>query len=195
MGNIKNAFKHFGKICQHKKWVFHYCHRAGITWRGIKHDLSKFSPTEFWESVKYYQGTSSPIDAAKKAKGWSKAWMHHKGRNTHHYEYWVDNHDNGGKPLIMPFKDTLELLCDYLGAGRAYMGKNFSYTAEHKWWLNKAEKPLAMHPVIKWFITVTLADLAEMEQCGFNPLANFEYRLLKQRYDTIIEQFRKEGRV
>lgn len=195
MGNIKNAFKHFSKICQHKKWVFHYCYRAGITWRGIKHDLSKFSPTEFWESVKYYQGTSSPIDAAKKAQGWSKAWMHHKGRNTHHYEYWVDNHDNGGKPLIMPFKDTLELLCDYLGAGRAYMGKNFSYTAEHKWWLNKAEKPLAMHPVIKWFITVTLADLAEMEQCGFNPLANFEYRLLKQRYDTIIEQFRKEGHV
>ena len=190
-----NIFKHFHKICTHKRWVAFYCRKAGIGWRGFKHDMSKFSPAEFWESVKYYQGTASPIDAAKKDKGWSKAWMHHKGRNSHHYEYWVDNHDNGGKPLIMPFEDALELLCDYLGAGRAYMGKNFSYTAEFQWWKMKSEKPLAMHPVIKWFITIALADLAEMEQHGFNPLADFEYRLLKRRYDEIVTRYKKEGHV
>lgn len=190
-----NIFKHFHKICTHKRWVFYYCRKAGIAWRGFWHDMSKFSPTEFWESVKYYQGTASPIDAAKKDKGWSKAWMHHKGRNRHHYEYWVDNHDNGGKPLIMPFDDALELLCDYLGAGRAYMGKNFSYTAEFQWWKTKSEKPLAMHPAIKWFVSTTLADLAEMEQCGFNPLADFEYRLLKRRYDEIVTRYNKEGHV
>lgn len=190
---IKNIFKHFHKICTHKRWVSFYCRKAGISWRGIKHDMSKFSPAEFWESVKYYQGDSSPIDAAKKDKGWSKAWMHHKGRNSHHYEYWVDRHDFGGEALIMPFDDALELLCDYLGAGRAYMGKNFSYTAEFQWWGEKNNKPLKMHPVVKWFVSTTLADLAEMEQCGFNPLADFEYRLLKRRYDELILRYKKEG--
>lgn len=150
---IINTFKHFGKICKHKWWVFYYCCKAGIPWRGFMHDWSKFSPVEFWESVKYYQGTSSPIDAAKKDKGWSKAWMHHKGRNSHHYEYWVDNFDNGGVPLQMPYKDAVEMLCDYLGAGRAYMGKNFTYQKEYEWWVNKCKKPLAMHPNTLGFIT------------------------------------------
>lgn len=153
---IKNTFRHFWKICKHKYWVFHYCRKTGVKgliWRGIKHDMSKFSPTEFWESVRYYQGTSSPIDAAKKDKGWSKAWMHHKGRNSHHYEYWVDNFDNGGVPLQMPYKDAVEMLCDYLGAGRAYMGKNFTYQKEYEWWCNKCKKPLAMHPNTLNFIT------------------------------------------
>ena len=190
-----NIFKHFHKICTHKRWVFYYCRKAGIVWRGIKHDLSKFSPTEFWESVKYYQGTSSPIDAAKKDKGWSKAWMHHKGRNSHHYEYWVDNHDSGGKPLIMPFDDALELLCDYLAAGRAYMGDKFTYQAEREWWMKKAEKPLAMHAVVKWFITVTLTDLAEMERAHLNPLAELDYRCLRQRYYWIKNSYIKEGHV
>ena len=190
---LKNIFKHFHKICTHKRWVFHYCRKAGISWRGFWHDMSKFSPTEFWESVRYYQGDSSPIDAAKKDKGWSKAWMHHKGRNRHHYEYWMDNFDNGGEALIMPFDDALELLCDYLAAGRAYMGKGFSYTAEYQWWRGKQSKPLKMHAVIQWFVSTTLADLAEMEQCGFNPLADFEYRLLKRRYDEIVSRYKKEG--
>ena len=70
--SIPKVLKHFGKICQHKWWVFYYCCKAGIPWRGFMHDWSKFSPVDFWESVKYYQGTSSPIDAAKKDKGWSK---------------------------------------------------------------------------------------------------------------------------
>lgn len=149
---LKNSLKHFWKICKHKYWVFHYCCKAGIPWRGIKHDMSKFSPTEFWESVRYYQGNRSPIDACKEDKGYSKAWLHHKGRNRHHYEYWQDNFDKGGQPLQMPYKDAVEMLCDYLGAGRAYMGKDFSYQKEWEWWLKKSAKPLAMHPQTKDFI-------------------------------------------
>ena len=158
---LKNIFLHLGKICKHKWWVFYYCCKAGIPWRGIKHDLSKFSPTEFWESVRYYQGTSSPIDACKKAKGVSKAWMHHKGRNSHHYEYWQDNFDNGGVPLQMPYDDAVEMLCDYLGAGRAYMGKNFSYQKEYEWWLGKIQKPIAMHNHTKLFISSSLEQLKD----------------------------------
>ena len=71
---IINTFRHFKKVCTHKHWVFYYCCKVGIPFQGLVHDLSKFSPTEFWESVKYYQGTSSPIDACKKENGWSAAW-------------------------------------------------------------------------------------------------------------------------
>ena len=159
---IKNTFRHLGKILKHKYWVFYYCrktHIRGLTWRGIKHDLSKFSPIEFWESVRYYQGNRSPIDACKEDQGVSKAWLHHKGRNTHHYEYWQDNFDKGGQPLPMPYQDAVEMLCDYLGAGRAYMGKNFTYQKEYEWWRNKCKNPLAMHLNTVSFITYCLKQL------------------------------------
>ena len=158
-----NTWKHFKKIWIHKYYVFKYCKMTGIPWRGIKHDLSKFSPIEFFESAKYYQGTSSPIDACKKDKGYSKAWLHHKGRNSHHYEYWQDNFDKGGESLKMPFEDALEMLCDYLGAGHAYSGKDFTYLGELKWWRNKVQNPLAMHEHTKWFITNMLTVLAFIE--------------------------------
>ena len=160
---IKNTLKHFAKICKHKWWVFYYCCKAGIPWRGIKHDMSKFSPTEFWESVRYYQGNRSPIDACKEENGVSKAWLHHKGRNRHHYEFFIDNLDNGGTALQMPFIDALELTCDYLGAARAYLGKNFSFAKEWEWWLNKSAKPLPMHPQTKTFITLALWHLQDNE--------------------------------
>lgn len=160
---FNNARKHFMTVCRHKRWVFHYCRIAGIPWRGIKHDISKFSPTEFFESVKYFQGDRSPIDACKEENGYSKAWLHHKGRNKHHYEYWQDNFDNGGQPLQMPFKDALEMVCDYLGAGRAYMKDNFNYQAEYEWWQNKKSKPLAMHPQTEGFVEFILYHLA----CGY----------------------------
>lgn len=159
-----NTWKHFKTVCVHKYYVFKYCRAAGIPWRGIKHDLSKFHPIEFFESVKYYQGTSSPIDACKKDKGYSKAWLHHKGRNSHHYEYFVDNFDLGGVALQMPFEDALELICDYLGAGEAYMKKNFTYANEYDWWLKKSSLPLLMHPQTKIFIDLTLRSLKESNQ-------------------------------
>lgn len=153
---ITNTFKHFNKICKHKKWVFYYCYKTGIPIQGLLHDLSKFSPAEFWESVKYYQGTSSPIDACKKDKGYSNAWMHHKGRNKHHYEYWQDDFDHGGKAIEMPMKYKKEMLCDYLGAGRAYYGKSFTYDKEWNWWLNKKSNPIAMNKNDLEFITMYL---------------------------------------
>lgn len=180
---FKNIFKHFHKICTHKRWVFHYCRKAGIGWRGFWHDMSKFSPTEFWESVKYYQGTASPIDAAKKDKGWSKAWMHHKGRNRHHYEYWQDNFDKGGAPLQMPFKDAVELVCDYLSAGRAYMGKNFSYAAEYEWWLNKISQPIAMHPQTMAFVDKVLLNLKRSELFPNKRYSIFNKRDLRNIYN------------
>lgn len=143
--NIKNIWRHLRKIQIHRKWVRHYCFGIGLYKQGLFHDLSKYSPTEFWESVKYYQGTSSPIDASKAENGYSMAWFHHRGRNLHHHVMWIDNFDEtGGTPILMPYKYFAEMICDYLAAGRAYMGKNFTFTSESEWWKKKRAKGLAM---------------------------------------------------
>ena len=140
--------------------------KCGRGWQGLRHDMSKFSPTEFWESVKYYSGTRSPIDACKEDKGISMAWMHHKGRNPHHYEYWMDNFDKGGEPKEMPWRYKVEMICDYLAAARAYMGKNFSYKAELEWWHKKMNLPRAQHCADKEFVTRILEQLAYEEEMG-----------------------------
>jgi len=134
---MSKFFKHLNKILTHKRWVAYYCFMCGLYRQGIMHDMSKFSPTEFWESVKYYQGTRSPIDACKEDKGYSMAWFHHRGRNKHHWEFWMDDFEKGSIPKKMPFKYALEMICDYLGAGRAYAGKGFTMETEYNWWLKK----------------------------------------------------------
>ena len=162
---LLNAIRHFKTIMTHKKWVLYYCHLCGITWRGIKHDLSKFSPTEFLESVRYYTGYRSPIEVCKEQNGVSLAWLHHKGRNDHHYEYWQDESDQGMVALDMPFECALEMLCDYLGAGRAYMGNSFTYKAEFEWFKKKLDQVnLKMHVHIKSFIYYIFCLLAVMKR-------------------------------
>ena len=158
MNLIKNTFGHFKTVIIHKYWVFKYAKKIGIPWQGLIHDLSKFSWTEFSESVKFYQeGKSSPIVAAKKAQGYSLAWQHHKGRNPHHYEHWTDKYDDGTIALKMPFKYILELIADYLGAGRAYQGKDFTPEKEYKWWKNLIDnKDIMMHEETKYFISWAL---------------------------------------
>lgn len=160
---IKNSYRHLCTILKHKYWVFRYCLKFGLIWRGIKHDFSKFSPTEFLESVKYYTGTSSPIDACKKENGVSYSWMHHKGRNDHHYEYWVDNLDNGGEPIVMPYKAAVEMISDMLGAGRAYNGKSFSYKSELIWWKNKVKTDPCINLSTLYFVSYVFYNLYKKE--------------------------------
>lgn len=156
---IRNIFGHLKTILVHKYWVFHYCRKLGIPWQGITHDLSKFSPTEFWESIKYYQGgKASPIPACKADKGYSLAWQHHKGHNPHHYEYWTDNYDLGTTCIKIPYKYVLELVADYLAAGRTYQGKEFTFKGEFEWW-QKVKDTKHMHPDTKDLITYVLCDL------------------------------------
>lgn len=173
------AFKHLKTIIKHKHWVFYYCCKAGIPFRGLIHDLSKFSPIEFFESAKYYTGTHSPIDEAKADKGYSKAWLHHRGRNKHHYEYWVDYLESGGLPILMPYKYTVEMMCDYLGAARAYLGAEFSYEAEMRWWVNKS--PQKMHEVNKEFITQALGYMVAYQLVPNKKVCK---KLYKKIYDA-----------
>lgn len=136
---------HLKTIVTHKHYVRKYCWMCRLYWRGLVHDLSKFSPTEFWESVKYYSGTRSPIDACKEEKGYSLAWFHHRGRNKHHWEFWVDDFEKGMIPKKMSFKYALEMICDFLGAGQAYQKDQFTISSEYDWWQKKKETA-KIHP-------------------------------------------------
>jgi hypothetical protein len=179
----------------HKFWVAYYCFKAGLYWRGIAHDLSKFSWVEFWESVKYYQGTSSPINACKADKGYSLAWQHHKGRNPHHYEYWTDRYDDGTVAIEMPYKYAVELICDWLGAARAYLGKDFTYQGEYKWLVNKFKNT---HPKINEntakFVLIFFKCLSQKEKEGKNPndyiyseIINYIFNSSKKVKETLNE--------
>jgi hypothetical protein len=130
---MSNIIKHFNLITKHKWNVFKLCLKAGIPFRGLIHDLSKYSPTEFIESIKFYVGTHSPITEAKKTNGYSKAWLHHKGRNKHHYEYWYDATAPEKTPII-PYKYAVEMVCDTLAAGKTYLGKSWTNSSQLDYW-------------------------------------------------------------
>ena len=123
---LRNIFKHFILVIRHKNQVFINCVKCGIPIRGMLHDLSKFSPTEFFESARYFQGNRSPITMARREKTVSYAWLHHKGRNKHHIEYWLDQ-DCEVTPL-MPYKYAVECVCDKLAATRVYAKAKGVYT-------------------------------------------------------------------
>lgn len=167
--NIKNCWSHFKLICIHKWWVYYYSRYFGIRWQGFWHDMSKFSPTEFFESVKFYTGVSSPINEAKRIQGISYAWQHHKGRNPHHYEYWTDCYDTGTVARKMPFKYVLELVCDYLAACRAYnkCSSDELMKKELEWW-NKTKDEKCMHPETKRLVSA-IFDLLDRRGFAFGP--------------------------
>ena len=122
------SFQHFKTITRHRHEVIRKCKRAGIFWQGLRHDLSKYSPTEFLQGAKYWQGTRSPNDREREVKGYSDAWMHHKGRNRHHFEYWTDYSpiDKVVRPVEMPLRYVAEMFCDRVAASKIYMGENYT---------------------------------------------------------------------
>lgn len=124
-----NLWGHLRTILHHKNLVRHYCFRAGLYKQGIMHDWSKYSPVEFINSVRNFQGgKKSPNFGEKATKGYSSSWLHHKGRNRHHFEYWIDftlNPDEGLQGMPMPTRYVLEMFCDRIAASKNYNRKNY----------------------------------------------------------------------
>lgn len=119
---------HFRTITKHRHTVIRNCRRAGILWQGLRHDLSKYSPTEFIPGVKYYVGTRSPNELERMDKGYSAAWLHHKGRNRHHFEYWSDYNpvERRVGPVKMPLRYVIEMVCDRMAASKIYLGDKYT---------------------------------------------------------------------
>ena len=122
-----NIWGHFKTITRHRHEVIKNCRKAGILWQGLRHDLSKYTPAEFISGAKYYQGDRSPNDMERSVYGYSSAWMHHKGRNKHHFEYWTDYDSKTKKygPVKMPIKYVKEMFCDRLAASKIYQGEKY----------------------------------------------------------------------
>ena len=124
---LSKGWQHFKTITKHRHLVMKHCFQVGLYRRGLAHDLSKYSWTEFRAGIRYYQGTRSPNTAEREAMGYSLAWMHHKGRNKHHFEYWTDILP-GTKtygPVPMPTQYLVEMVMDRIAACKVYKGKDY----------------------------------------------------------------------
>ena len=134
---MNRFYGHLSTITRHKIKVTFLCFRCGLYAQGIKHDLSKYSPVEFWAGVRYYQGNRSPIDREKEVKGYSLGWLHHKGRNKHHYEYWIDYSTGPVKGMTgmkMPLKYVNEMIMDRIAASKVYEGTAYTQHSPLKYY-------------------------------------------------------------
>ena len=128
---LKKIIGHFKTITRHRHTVIAHSRLAGILFQGLRHDLSKYSPTEFIPGARFYCGDRSPNEEERALYGYSAAWLHHKGRNRHHFEYWSDYNVKTKEfgPVPMPPKYIAEMFCDRVAASKIYQGKK--YTDKH----------------------------------------------------------------
>lgn len=153
------AWSHFLTITKHHNLVMGYCFRVGLIKQGLFHDFSKLEPAEFLTGAKYYQGNRSPNNAEREDKGVSEAWLHHKGRNKHHYEYWIDYSTDDTNPyglcgVKMPRKYVAEMIFDRVSASKVYRGDAY-----------QDADPLAYYMKSKskfWFINDTTKEQMEL---------------------------------
>ena len=157
---MSRFFGHLSTISKHKIKVTRLCFRCGLYAQGIKHDLSKYSPVEFCAGVRYYQGNRSPIDKEKEVKGYSLGWLHHKGRNKHHWEYWLDNGKNGVHPLEMTVNYVVEMFCDRVAASQIYMKDRYDDASALQYYLNGRDHVM-IHPNTDRLILHLLTYLSE----------------------------------
>ena len=157
-----HPIRHFRTITRHRHRVIAHCFRAGIGWQGLFHDLSKYTPTEFIPGARYYLGTRSPNDGERAAKGYSAAWLHHKGRNRHHFEYWTDYNPatRTMTPVPMPLRYVAEMFCDRVAASKIYQGEQ--YTQEHPLaYYERGKATRQIHPATAALLEEWLVMLAE----------------------------------
>ena len=128
-------------VMKHRAKVRKLCFKFGLYWQGLTHDLSKYSHTEFFNGVKFYTGTKSPHVGERIAYGYSKAWLHHKGRNKHHAEYWCDIRPNGKtEPIDMPREYFIEMICDRVAAAMIYLGDKYTDSSPLEYYLSHKDE-------------------------------------------------------
>ncbi len=155
-------WEHFKTITWHRWLVRDGCFRVGLYRQGLTHDLSKYSPTEFCSGIHYYQGDRSPNAAEREQVGYSKAWMHHKGRNRHHFEYWTDMNLQTRKyeSVPMPRRYLVEMVMDRRAACMVYQGKDYHPSSALEY-LERSKERLLMHPQTLQELTYILTMLAQ----------------------------------
>lgn len=141
MNTFQKFIGHARTVHEHRAMVRKLCFKCGLYWQGLTHDLSKYSPVEFWNGVRFYTGTKSPHCGEREKYGYSKAWLHHKGHNKHHGEYWQDIRSNGKtEPIEMPSKYFIEMLCDRVAAAMIYNGDAYTDSKPLEYWLSHQDE-------------------------------------------------------
>lgn len=186
MNYLTQMWKHFKTVCRHKAVVFQECRACGLTWRGITHDLSKFGWTEFGTSARYFQGNRSPIEAEKEDNGYSFAWLHHKGCNPHHWEFWTDFAEKDGHVIAnkIPYTYVVEMMCDWIGAGKVYQKDQWTTDSpmDH---FNKMRPGRYFHPDTEMLIISFLECIRDKGLTEFHKMAKCEspYSYLRADYE------------
>ena len=154
---------HLRTINHHKKLVMQHCFRVGLYRQGLLHDMSKYAPVELLPGFRYFQGNRSPNDAERRDKGYSSAWLHHKGRNKHHLEYWIDYSPEGDHPLVgnrMPNKYVVEMFCDRMAASKTYRKELYTDRDPYDYYINSKNSYL-LHPDTKALLEELLIMLKD----------------------------------
>ena len=162
MNGWNRFWGHLATITKHRHKVIAHCAKAGILLQGLRHDLSKYSPTEFWQGVRFCDGTHSPTEDERRTLGFSLAWMHHKGRNRHHWEYWTDYSVTERRyvPMPMPRRYLAEMLCDRIAASKIYKGKAYTDAAPLEYLLGGKMRD-SMHPQTRELLERFLTQLRD----------------------------------
>lgn len=158
-----NFWKHLKTINHHKMLVMKACFKVGLYKQALLHDLSKYMPSEFLVGVKYYRGDISPNNVERKEKGYSSAWLHHKGRNKHHLEYWIDYGLNTDTPLVgmrMPDKYVVEMFIDRMSASKNYQKEKYTDRSALEYYLKGKDRQI-LHPEVQELLERLLYMLAE----------------------------------
>lgn len=177
------AWKHFCTITRHKLLVMEGCFRVGLYWQGLIHDLSKYGYTEFSLGCRYYQGTESPHNGERRAYGYSLAWLHHKGCNRHHMEYWVDygpDKSQGYVGIKMPKRYVVEMFIDRVSASKNYQKER--YTDASAWeYYQRGRTVHVIHPQTRELLErllLMLRDKGEKETFDY-----IKHSVLKKDYE------------
>ena len=165
MNGFQKFWGHLSTVTRHRRRVIAHCARAGILWQGLRHDLSKYSPTEFWQGVKFFDGTHSPTEDERRTLGYSLAWMHHKGRNRHHWEYWTDYSMAQMRyvPVPMPRRYMAEMICDRIAASKIYNGERYTDACPLAY-LQRGKMHDHMHPDTQALLARFLTQLRDEEE-------------------------------
>jgi len=170
---IGKAWKHFKTITYHKYLVMKGCFAVGLYCQGICHDLSKYSWTEFGVGARYFQGDRSPNNAEREEIGYSSAWLHHKGRNRHHYEYWIDYSTTAVKggmaPVPMPVRYVVEMLMDRIAASKVYRRAAYTDKDPLAYYRSGKEPPMihSQTAALLEMLLQMLADKGEKETFAY----------------------------
>lgn len=155
---------HLRTVQKHRKAVRKLCFKCGLYWQGLTHDLSKYSPTEFWLGVKYFTGTASPHVGERRKKGYSDAWLHHHNRNKHHSDYWMDIEMGRPTPVDMPLKYKVEMFCDRVAACQIYLKDKYSDSAPLSYFLGHTKENLMSSSTQEWLLnTLSVLDIYGLE--------------------------------